>query len=54
MSYAWFYVEDELLTNIYRKAVEQDLGKDFAEFVLAEIKRRNLDLEKPFHLIRIK
>ncbi|QGQ46323.1 sporulation histidine kinase inhibitor Sda [Metabacillus sediminilitoris] len=54
MSYSWFYVEDELLINIYRKSVEQNLDKEFIEFVFTEIKGRDLVSEKPVHLLRIK
>jgi Sporulation inhibitor A len=52
--YSWFYVEDELLVTLYRKAVEQKYDKDFIEFVFDEIKRRNLRVGKLRHLKRIK
>ncbi|MDN3015684.1 sporulation histidine kinase inhibitor Sda [Paenibacillus sp. BSR1-1] len=42
MDYAWFYVEDELLLKIYRKAIDQQLGMDFTGFVYKEISRRKI------------
>jgi len=45
MLYSWFYVEDDLLLVIYQKAIEQQLEKDFIEFVFEEILKRILVLE---------
>ncbi|NRD79871.1 sporulation histidine kinase inhibitor Sda [Bacillus sp. BRMEA1] len=42
MHYSWFYVENNLLLTIYKKAIEQHMEKDFIDFVFKEIKHRNL------------
>lgn len=50
----WFYVTNDLLLIIYRKAVEKNLNKDLIESLFNEVKRRNLRIDKPRHLKRIK
>lgn len=54
MIHPWFYVSNDLLLTIYKQAVEQELGKDLIKVVFNEIKRRNLRIDKPRHLKRIK
>jgi len=45
-----FFVPNDLLVAIYQKAVKRKHNKEFVELVFAEIKFRNLRIDKPVPL----
>jgi developmental checkpoint coupling sporulation initiation to replication initiation len=45
-------MSNETLIDSYWKAIELKLEKDFVELLLAEIKRRRLQLESGYHMLQ--
>ncbi|WP_200411907.1 sporulation histidine kinase inhibitor Sda [Virgibacillus salexigens] len=50
----WLFVSNDVLVNIYRKSIGQKGDKDLIDLVFQEIKNRNLRVDKPRHIKRIK
>lgn len=46
----WFYVSNDVLIKIYRKAVEQKFDNNFIQMAFKKIKKRNLRIDKPSSL----
>lgn len=38
-------LKDQLLKNAYEEAIERELEEDFIQILIAELKRRGLDLK---------
>ncbi|SMF75843.1 sporulation histidine kinase inhibitor Sda [Priestia filamentosa] len=50
----WFLTPNDTLIRLYRQVVEQELNDELERIIYKEIKRRNLRLDKPTYLKRIK
>ncbi|WP_410914548.1 sporulation histidine kinase inhibitor Sda [Priestia filamentosa] len=50
----WFFTPNNVLIRLYHQVVEQDLNDELRQIIYDEIKRRNLRLNKPTYLKRIK
>ena len=52
--YPWFLTPNDVLIGLYRRVVDQKLDNKFSQIIYEEIKRRNLRVDKPTYLKRIK
>lgn len=50
----WFLTPNDALIRLYRLVVEQELNNELSQIIYNEIKRRNLRMDKPTYLKRIK
>ena len=52
--YPWFLTPNDVLIGLYRRVVDKKLDNKFSQIIYEEIKRRNLRVDKPTYLKRIK
>lgn len=50
----WFLTPNNVLIRLYHQVVGQELNDELGQIIYKEIKRRNLRLDKPTYLKRIK